>query len=863
MCDNVSSSLIAQNAFGCADPNVILHTSLVNECNSLGPLDQFNQYCLIPSALPIYPVCDSSLRTEATFIFNEMQKGEFKTLQQLPIVWQSAPAVVDEKSLWVAVPPNSNEYLQYGGQLHFMDVHPSLNGAQFIIAIQVTTGFAFELEADGLWYRVPITPPTENQFFYSCDISQDGALRVFASENNYFIWRAAHPEWTLAGPVANSVAILNVKAWDDDQQNEWLAILSRTASAVNITVFKNSYDTPFIEQALPSAGTGWTGGTLMLSDDGKSLFCALNTAFPLGSTGAIYVTYIGLYATAASFFKSVIRAANTFSSSISFFTTPSSVIHGSPGVDSTFDLLYLVPNRGAFFCSVPAGAGAMTITVYNSAIYEGRITSNEGNTIQTYIVTGGTGSSLRLRNWNTGDTYDVTPLSIFPGGLSNDGTTSFVVAGNGSLVLSYEDRLWMNYDTITGDQLWNTGAMWRMYPSMHVSDLGRPNLQDDAQYNPGPNWYMGLYNNTSIPAPTPTVINGSYYSFHNRYNVRTTVTEGNPSTRPLRTPVIPESSPPSLYRSNEVYLIQQSNIYETRLFSNGNVKIYDKTVTPNVLAWENNMKDGFNAEETYTVVNTTRPTVSPTGVYITYWAEDGTFVECYYPYNNLRFRDYSATNDSIFSNAIEAQSAYCYANLQIDPNNELNFRFSDNRCACIGGLTLFERVFINTDLLPDAEKALLLDNLPCMMIDCTQSRINFDPTNIARLMADKCKLPITICSNIIRAEDAAAVGNIEINQNCGSETAACDSNDDCPFGELCLSGKCWMTCHDKSDCKANGSTVFDCLNETCVPLGQNSPYETTVLSLGAIIGIVVGVVVVVVIIAVLLWYFLVKKKQAK
>ncbi len=259
-------------------------------------------------------------------------------------------------------------------------------------------------------------------------------------------------------------------------------------------------------------------------------------------------------------------------------------------------------------------------------------------------------------------------------------------------------------------------------------------------------------------------------------------------------------------------------------------------------------------------MNISRPTVSPNGLYITFWASDDTLKECYYPYNNLRFRDYCLTNDTIFSNALTAQTSYCYDNLQIDPVNPLNFKFADDRCTCIGGLDLFERVFTNVDLLPPAEKALLLDNLPCLMIDCTATRINFDPSNVGRLMTDKCKLPITICSNIIRAEGAAAIGNISINQNCGSETAACDTTEDCPFGELCESGKCYISCHDISDCKANGSTIFDCFNGVCVPLGVTPPGSES-LSLGAIIGIVVGVIVVIVIVAVLCWYYLVYKKK--
>src|SRR6202012_385496 len=143
------------------------------------------------------------------------------------------------------------------------------------------------------------------------------------------------------------------------------------------------------------------------------------------------------------------------------------------------------------------------------------------------------------------------------------------------------------------------------------------------------------------------------------------------------------------------------------------------------------------------------------------------FVMYYYPFNNPLFTRYGDVSNTVFSNSILAQSNFCFENLQTNPNNPNNISFSDPRCTCIGGQRLFDALFINVDLMTPSQRALLLDSLPCIMIDCSKSRINFDDTNTNKLLKDKCTVPIVICSTSIRAEDGASIGNMGVIQDCG------------------------------------------------------------------------------------------------
>ncbi len=152
-----------------------------------------------------------------------------------------------------------------------------------------------------------------------------------------------------------------------------------------------------------------------------------------------------------------------------------------------------------------------------------------------------------------------------------------------------------------------------------------------------------------------------------------------------------------------------------------------------------------------------------------------------------------------------------------------------------------------------AQKGELLIRLPCMLVACTEARKNGDPSNVARFMSDQCVGEIIICSTNIRASDAASIGGVTINTNCGGgqvPTPNCLTGADCPIGYVCLEQKCAVACTTSATCTAG----LECIDGGCQAPGANSG-----LSVGAISGIVIAIALVITLVAVLCWYFLVYK----
>ncbi len=343
-------------------------------------------------------------------------------------------------------------------------------------------------------------------------------------------------------------------------------------------------------------------------------------------------------------------------------------------------------------------------------------------------------------------------------------------------------------------------------------------------------------------------------SLHSRYQITLRTLSNTDPTSSL--PIFKFFTSVTLDRSNDFFILRSAA--KIRLFADANIQAIN--ASGNVI-WQNNMHDGVNNNDSFVEISNTRPGVSPSEIYLTHFnIDEGIFQMFYYAYNNILFRDYGKTNDSVFLASITAQTNFCFDNLQIEPSNVNNIKFSDLACTCIGGQRLFDALFINVDLMPPSQQALLLDSLPCIMLDCSKARITNPPTNYARLLVDKCTVDIIICSVTIRAEDQSAIGGVGVVQNCGdSPLPTCVEDNDCPIGSICSAGKCITACGTDSDCTRFGLPGYICQGGVCVP--GPSITSASSLSTGAIVGIVVGVVIVIIIVSVLLWYFLVKKKQ--
>jgi hypothetical protein len=305
----------------------------------------------------------------------------------------------------------------------------------------------------------------------------------------------------------------------------------------------------------------------------------------------------------------------------------------------------------------------------------------------------------------------------------------------------------------------------------------------------------------------------------------------------------------TLTRSNDFLILTHAS--KIRIYDDSNIQALDALGN---VTWQNNMHDGVSEKNSFTEIGTVRPGISANGTYMTIFDHTAKlFYVYYYLFNNSLFRDYGKTSDTIFNNSLASQTNYCFTNLQTEPNNPNNIKFSDLNCSCIGGERLFNAVFIDPSIMPAAQRALLLANLPCILLDCSIAVIGNPPTNVARLLEDKCKLPITICSTTIRIEDQGSVGGVGIVQNCGAQpTSPCQTSIECPVGTVCKNSQCIAACASNADCTKFGLPGYECVNGACF---NPNPSSGSALSAGAIAGIVIGSVVFVTLIAVLGWYF--------
>ncbi len=845
MCDTVAARLTTQDVFGVTTSRFTLTTALSTGCTALSAVNRFTQYCLVPTDLAFGSVCDTNgaVSDQPTFIFQEMTSGELKTLDELPVLWSSAPVAVGNNNDYISIPSASDTPL-VGPNVAGMAIVGS-SEYKVIMAIERTTGQGYVSEKDGLYHIITAGTIPHCQVA----LSSDANLRVVSTRTDYFIWTNDEQKWVQgADIISGQIEILQVKAWLDASDDMLLAILARGASVTKLTIYKNTFTgTPFHSVDIFSSFAS-SSAAMALTDNGNNLFCIL-ASYTTNSTD-LFAKTINLTTLVAPVALGTLTIAGVFP--IASNTFGSTFVYGDV-TDTNLLVVFSSQNARLFDLQYPnSGATPTLLTNYSNSL-NWQVSTSDDNGHQAFTSDSGAGASLHMRIGGTDFTN--TPS----GSLNQTFVGSYSVEPDGIYqLLDYTGKIRSATAATTGSGMFGDSSASTLWMYVNCIDTGKAGL-DVSQYNPGPLWFMG-----TLQVTDPLIVSGittsvKFDSLHNRYRYVATAHTGGPNGM-LATKIIWPVAPGGgvdLYRTNEVKFINTSG-YQTRLFDDGNIRVVDSS---NVMIWENFMHDGFNSTTNYVVVSLTTTTTSKNGFYITYWPSNGTFVECYYPYNAKSFRDYGITNDTVFANSILAQTDFCWDNLQDDPTNNFNVGFTDDRCTCIGQDRLFPRVFTNTELLDAATRALLLQNLPCMMIDCTATRILPEPTNTFRLLEDKCKVNLVICTNILRAENSASIGNVSINQTCGGQIPnSCGVDADCAVGSVCRGGMCLVSCALASDCKSiPGSTVYDCVNSVCVAASDAAPSG---LSIGAIAGIAVAAVVVVVLISVLTWYFVTKAKTA-
>lgn len=838
MCDNVTTALTEQDAYGINQSNLTLLNPLTTECNASDPLTQFNNYCLIPTNQDFGQVCDPNQYTQSDFLFTELAGGKIKTLEQLPVLWKSAPAVVNRKIDWVEIDNVSGNVLErFTSNTGLLSC--SGQGSRMIYIDDQYD--AYLNYADGTMYPVTLDLTNTSKPLMSC-LSSNGNVRLIATQNEWFIWTSTSNTWTGTFVIGIITSIL---CWNDGSNNLWVAIASREGGVRRrLAVYQNDFVTP-LWQILESGGN--LNSPIGLNSD-NSLIVWWSDEFAeddmIDTIGVMTFYNIN---TGSSVFQSAVIVPTNLSSDIPMGTLTCRGLLS----DTYVYINVCVYKTGLLKIQIPtADPSNPTILNQYDATY---LTSSQNMQYQAFCAKDNSVGMYVYLQQPSGNQIDVTPEQL---GSPRLWTPCISIDPTGSVIILHHSTgtFFANPSALTGRTGWST--LFDLYKPLSISDKGNPSL-DENQWNPGPDWFKGKLQASSPPEnfselSTTVGLPFNFLAWHQEYKFTVEVFIGPEVGSSLRAPCIRDTMWP-LYRANEVFMIRNQS-YTSTLSNDGNIQIRNtKTLA---LIWTNNMHDNQNSRTISTTINLTRPTLPPNGQYIAFWSSDGTFTISYYAYNSTRFRDYGLTSNNIFQASILAQGNFCFLNLLLDTQDPYSYKFADDRCACLGGKPLFERVFKNLDLIPTVEKETIVQNLGCLLSDCISSRLNRDPTNSSRYWEGKCNLKLTLCSNIIRS--TTAISNIDVNSNCGSNYSECLSNVDCPVGNSCSNGRCLNVCNTVYDCNNSGQIVFNCENNKCVPVKNLSSGTDN----GLIIALITSAcIVVVIIIIVLCWYFLVKKKH--
>ena len=855
MCDQMAIDLLAANVFG-SSLNVTLNTPLETYCNDLkSDTIRFSEFCLFPSQDNLAPICAAVENLPQDNIFNKLQSGFVTTLDQLPVLWESPLSLGNNTiSEWIEVESKNVADGVFIQGTHLMSLPFFIVSDNRVILGKTSKyGTANSFYMSSLLDQVlyPVSIPGANLILGTnplMTISADGNVRVIGP----YVWTTLTNGWVLIPEIAlyNQINGLQTITSNGITYIIWFGSTTIINKPCCIDIFSTI-------NGATTALTLENHIDLDSSYDGQRGFLTVQSNYFV--FGYSRRASLGFYVCARLITSPQVEAFTLWMNDADIAPLDSHISDKPGGIVAA--AYGFAPSSSLFvlYLSTEAYNSQIDGVTYLQYRWNGDFTTNSKNVFSAFTTLTCTpdGSCIAYTSFRSG--YDGGVMTLVRNGTqehiiynpldleARSGGTRFTfwkrplqVASTYSLL--YCDGIFKKfyYSVISNDPSSAPGPFdttsYVYSCIVPVSDLGSPSMR--AEYNQGPSWFFGSKDALGIAGVGAV-------SWHNRYRFKFAL---------ISQPLLLGPTGYKIERHNDYLSLQ--NATEIRLYDNGNLQ----AINGETVVWENAMSDGFGSSVDFVVVNKVRPSVSLGGNYLIYWTGQKTFRQCYYPYNSSRFTDYCKFNATGFKNALNQQANFCFSNLELDPVSKTNIVFADKRCTCIGGERLFAALFVNTEDMIPSQRSILLDYQPCMMVDCSESRGNGDPTNVARLilLEGKCVTQITICSTVIRAEDAASLGKVNIDQNCGGgnvPSPTCTVSSDCPIGTVCVSGICKVACTSTESCFNSGFTNHTCVNGGCV-----SNAATAGLSIGAISGIAVGVILAIALVSVLCWYFLIYKK---
>ena len=791
---------------------------LSRTCNDLA--HPFEQFCLIPPASRLAltntcrPFMDNTL--DPSYIFPQTTQGLITTLEDLPIVYVSFPAM-DSKDIWIRddaeMSPNTIlnfEQMTYRGFRPVSQAQFLLGAAASSVSSQVFCILSnsatiaedavelFKADQYGL-FRTQIddkgfpirmrysTIPLQGMPVVLCN--EDGSIQCACVNNQAYVFNAQNTTWT----TLNFPGVVTVAVWQD-----------------TVLVFLQSsvvFYLPSPQKNLNMIGVfAWQ----CLSADRKYLFVCMkqNTqrtlvyTFDLHARTQLAVAECNLNASLDSqVYFSAITVQNT---------SANATILVARGMDFPLLRFSLTNSFTVASQDIPNPLRFVTAFYNNTAWFEDGFVFRVGFSQSIPAPPGMTFQNCLGPTEN--EMWSFVKGKLMRWSLENP------------TVWTNEFDLYMAYGAHMSDE---NSLVWHFPPSID------------------PPWYYGFLNST-VPESLNLPLQYAQ-SRHNRYRWIFDSVETNNNTQFAHLDT-------HLERINDFYLLTDRK-FVTRVFDDANITVTDRSDSK---VFETNTHDQASNPQAFELFVPTRPVGTKNGLYLMYVNTQNNarqVVLCYNVFNSSQFADWcSNQTDEFISRALQQQSSFCFSNLMYEDENGTQ-QFADRRCDCVPSLGMFELRF------PDAFANMssyiasrTIQNIPCLSQKCADIfLLGQENSNVLNYAQKQCKQNLVLCSNTALAQGNLDMKTFSLLQDCGTENR-CTNNAQCPANSICFNGNCIQKCTTDQSCKKNlQDPLASCQTSTgrCL-YGTQAQTNTSAKwywIAGASVAIVVAIILLIVLLA--------------
>lgn len=761
---------------------------LLAACNDTGPLP----FCLVPPASRLKSMCTSTLDT---YFLSVLDKGDGFTLEDMPIIWDSLRELTEAP--WIDI-ENSSQFVEENGTYFGLQPLPDFmsvaaSGASRVL-LGCSGGTCFKTQNGFMEPQETVTGA--NDTFQRVAINSLGDRGCVLFRNALFFFNG--DSFAQVHQPSNIV-------------NQWMSLREvGTTNVVRVTVVsRDLFTANCICSTYESVSNNFflvsTFATTLATAEFVAWVCESNSFGTLVAIGTLGQGNYRVHATRQTPFVQLWPNV-PWADSIAYDIGGWDAVCRETDTQVWITAANKLQKRAQI-----VQLDKFLVALGSAAFVSGNVTCIQESLNQSLFAFVSSNSTTMINVCGANDVIaSPTPVTGFQDLLSWHGNLAFA-ADNSKLwyisLRSSGSKLWSNnMEANVFSPLFVSDFELKLATDMHVSDFGLPTIN----VRPKTTWFFG-YRIVARAQP-----GFSYNSPHEYYRINI-----DPAIVASQTQFPHVTT--QLQRANFQTLAQNSKV---RLFNNSQTQIMQSDTT---VAFARNTANTWGedqaTDENFNVVlyrgQETRA-ISPNGLYILYTpdAKFGVGPRVVMNiFNSSVFALYCATDERL-SKALAQQSLFCWQHLFEPEQPNLDDMFLDKRCVCIAGKRLVDTLYPALDSETKAWNSSLArmnENFPCLSQTCQRAIAQPELTNANTTTQNKCQnADMTICTSTLAVLDNQSTLTIRlgaITQECnGSIGLQCSQDEACPFGSVCVNGRCTINCKTNQEC-ALGST---CTNGVCL-----------------------------------------------